>query len=206
MTSTLFLITVVWQIHAKGSRHGDAFSRLKERDLSRQEELNKRIALSSDSVTTSSSTTVQVTRTKVCNQPLIEQTRKAIFEAQCNRSWDQIAKVGSSAQKVNTLSFPCDSKILRSPHLVIEPPIETRFEEPPKTKERRSVVVTEAASKILVDWNDELRKQREKELKFIAAGWKRDGFGKWYKDETVSSTFFISSILILAHGVRKVFK
>lgn len=170
-------------MHAKGSRHVAAVSRLKEREMSRQDELNKRIALSSDSVTAFISTpNEQVKRAKAHNQPLIEQTRKAILGTQCSRSWDQVVKHGSSLQKLDTLSSH-DSKISTSHHIP-EPP-EIRFEEPHESTEKRSVVVSEAAGKMLVDWNDELRKRREKELKFIAAGWKRDGFGKWYKDENV---------------------
>ena len=173
-------------MHAKGSRHIAAVSRLKERESSRQEELNKRIALSSDSVTAFNSTrTEQIKGTKVHNQPLIEQTRKAILETQCKMSWDQVGRLGSSGKKQNSDPPPCDSKVSTTNH-VIEPSNETRFEEPPESREMKSVVVTEAAGKMLADWNDELHKRQEKELKFTAAGWKRDGFGKWYKDENAS--------------------
>lgn len=33
------------------------------------------------------------------------------------------------------------------------------------------------------------QERRERELKFISAGWKRDGHGRWFKDENVSFSF-----------------
>lgn len=185
LPAILFLITVVWQMHAKGARHIAAVSRLKEKGLSRQDELNKRIALSSGSVTASSSPSIEVKGAKVQNQPLIEQTRKAILEIQSNRSWDQVGKPGSSFKNLNKHVSPCNSK-LSAPNHVLETPMCASFQEPQGSREMKSVVVTETAGKMLADWNNEQHKRREKELKFIAAGWKRDGFGKWYKDENVS--------------------
>ncbi|KAM6559098.1 hypothetical protein CsatA_028337 [Cannabis sativa] len=36
---------------------------------------------------------------------------------------------------------------------------------------------------VVEQWCLDYRERKEKELKFAAAGWKRDGHGKWYKDE-----------------------
>lgn len=172
-------------MHAKGSRHIAAVSRLKEKELSRREELNKRIALSSDSVAASTcSPPEQAKETKVRNQPLIEQTRKAILEIQCNRSWERVGGPISSSQKLNTVDNSCDPKISSSSH-IRGPPEDIRLEQPPESTELRAMVVTEPQCKMLVEWNNQLHKRREKELKFISAGWKRDGFGKWYRDENV---------------------
>ncbi|ONK60783.1 uncharacterized protein A4U43_C08F22560 [Asparagus officinalis] len=175
---------LAFSMHAKGARHIAAVYRLKERGLSRQDELNKRIALSSGSVTASSSPSIEVKGAKVQNQPLIEQTRKAILEIQSNRSWDQVGKPDSSFKNLNKHVSPRNSK-LSAPNHVLETPICASFQEPQGSREMKSVVVTETAGNMLADWNNEQHKHREKELKFIAAGWKRDGFGKWYKDENV---------------------
>lgn len=40
----------------------------------------------------------------------------------------------------------------------------------------------EEVAKCFMDY----RERRERELKFTAAGWKRNCHGKWYKDENVS--------------------
>lgn len=172
-------------MHAKGSRHIAAVSRLKEKELSRREELNKRIALSSDSVAASTcSPPEQVKEIKAHNQPLIEQTRKAILEIQCNRSWERVGGPTSSSQKLNTVDTSCDPKISSSSHIQGSPE-DIRLKQPPESIELRAMVVTEPQCKMLAEWNNQLHERREKELKFISAGWKRDGFGKWYRDENV---------------------
>lgn len=160
---------LAFSLHAKGSRHIAAASRIKEREMSIKEEVNKRIALSPDS-TASSGIIGSSKESKAKNQPLIEQTRKAILEAQCKRFWNQSSKQFSYSETANAASIS-DTKV----------ELEGTF----KMKESGSVVINKDSNKLLLEWNETLRVRREKELKFISAGWKRDGFGKWYKDDNV---------------------
>lgn len=171
-------------MHSKGYRHIAAESRLKEQELSRQEELNKRIALSNDSATDSNSTTSieQLKSAKIFGKPLIERTRKAMLETQC--LLNQGARLGSSSSSKRNIRV--SSPIFPSSDNKLEQPSDNRrLNELPKSSEKMHVEVTASAAKVLTDWNEELHKRREKELKFSAAGWKRDGFGKWYRDENV---------------------
>lgn len=117
------------QVHNKGSRHVAAQTKLKEKELWRQQELNKRIALSSESK-------IQPENTGSNNEvkPLVEQTRTAILELQSSKF------ILNSKDAISN-----DSNSSMSSH-----------------------------------------ERREVELKFIAAGWKRDCHGKWYRDENVS--------------------
>ena len=54
----------------------------------------------------------------------------------------------------------------------------------------------------------DFRERQERELKFTAAGWKRDCQGKWFTDENVSLFlflfffFFLASFLILLAGTK----
>ncbi|XP_078156645.1 uncharacterized protein LOC144552554 [Carex rostrata] len=115
-------------VHNKGSRHVAAQTKLKENELWRQQELNKRIALSSESK-------IQPENTGSNNEvkPLVEQTRTAILELQSSKFILNLKDATSN-----------DSNSSMSSH-----------------------------------------ERREVELKFIAAGWKRDCHGKWYRDENV---------------------
>lgn len=40
-------------------------------------------------------------------------------------------------------------------------------------------------SKVLSEWQADLQKRQEQELRFTASGWKRDCHGRWYRDENV---------------------
>lgn len=143
--------------------------------MSIKEEANKRIALSLDSAAGSGIIGSSI-ESKAKNQPLIEQRRKAILEAQCKRFWNQSSKQFSCSETVNTTSIS-DTKV--------------EFEETSKMKESGSAVINKDSNKLLLEWNETLRLRREKELKFISAGWKKDGFGKWYKDDNVSVLVYI---------------
>uniref|UniRef100_A0A0A9D2G6 Sodium channel modifier 1 zinc-finger domain-containing protein n=1 Tax=Arundo donax TaxID=35708 RepID=A0A0A9D2G6_ARUDO len=79
-------------MHNKGARHIAAASRLREKELSKQHEINKRLALSSDaSLSNSSNPSIMPSNMK--EKPLIEQIRRAILEAQSSRLNEFSAKV-----------------------------------------------------------------------------------------------------------------
>ncbi|KAL3729301.1 hypothetical protein ACJRO7_026410 [Eucalyptus globulus] len=61
-------------MHCKGSHHRVALSRLKERELKKKDEIDKRIALSDCTVNTGTSTSIL---NRIKSRPLMEQTRKA---------------------------------------------------------------------------------------------------------------------------------
>ncbi|GJZ94957.1 sodium channel modifier 1-like protein [Tanacetum coccineum] len=61
------------EMHMKAKRHLAAEMRLKQREEERQNEMNKRIALSLDSTSTKQTT-------NLASKPLTEKTRKATFE------------------------------------------------------------------------------------------------------------------------------
>jgi sodium channel modifier 1 len=117
------------QVHKKGSRHIVAQTKLKEKELWRQQELNKRIALSAESKIPSKNTS-----SNNQDKPLVEQSRTAILELQSSK-FTLNAKDAASNNSNSSIS---------------------------------------------------IHDRRKKEIKFIAAGWKRDCRGKWYRDENVS--------------------
>ncbi|XP_077214274.1 uncharacterized protein LOC143849114 [Tasmannia lanceolata] len=170
-------------MHSKGSHHLASESRLNERELRKQLEINKRIALSGDSTGAVSSR-----NSSHCFEPhikpLIEHTRKATYEAIHNQTYE--LGVTSNSHNVNFRGGN-GSFFDPSPH----PSSKWRKEPSPSVKpdsnnnEKNIIMATEATVKMLAEQQVEVRERREKELKFIEAGWKRDCHGGWFKDENV---------------------
>lgn len=157
-------------MHNKGSCHTAAETRLKEREISREAELNKRLALSADSkdVPNSSIPNNGMKCIKVQKKPLLEHTRKVILDMQSSISCDQNTAGHSHDVIHRANSSSCFSNPLYAPRDAMSAPQSGRVE---------------VNGEMLSYQNSEFYKLREKELKFTAAGWKRDGNGKWYKDE-----------------------
>ncbi|XP_068643429.1 uncharacterized protein [Aristolochia californica] len=151
-------------MHCKGSRHTATASKLKEQELLREEELNKRISLSSYS----SQTTTFGGSSQHFEKPLIEQTRKATSATLKLTVMNNSNSAGGSSP-FGLKDQQCSSQKYVS------------FEKGKKSTERADLEPGGMLSEQLV----ELRKQRERELKFIEAGWKRDYHGKWFRDENV---------------------
>ncbi|XP_060667366.1 uncharacterized protein LOC107411215 isoform X2 [Ziziphus jujuba] len=148
-------------MHCKGSRHRAAESRLKERELARQNEMNKRIALSDSSGGTAKSRT--------CNQkfesgskPLIEQVLRAASGIFTHR--DSPEELKSRDLESNVSHVTCRASDLNAKSLFAD---------------------MEVSNKVVAQQHLDYQERRERELKFTAAGWKRDCYGKWYKDENV---------------------
>lgn len=174
------------QMHGKGSRHIAAESRLKERELMKQEELKKRIALSNES-TDCEGLSLSTRQFKSSSKPLIERTRKAAFETLHHRTHEQ-----------NDVNYCYDIKSKQHPYFFSpksQPASKERLELSPSVKpesgksdERNNTSRPSGdAGKMLAEQMMELQNRREKELKFTAAGWKRDCHGKWFRDENVST-------------------
>lgn len=177
-------------MHRKGSRHIAAESRLREKELATQAELNKRIALSSDSNVLASigSSTTHAKCNGNQDKPLIEQTRGSILEAQSSKFNDLNARNDRSNSRTRRYISTNDLKLHNSCNSVEEQSVHTGLDES-NSSDRELFAGTEAHSKMLVDWNAQLQKRQEKELKLTTAGWKRDCHGKWYRDENVSCSF-----------------
>ncbi|KAI6677886.1 hypothetical protein NL676_038682 [Syzygium grande] len=148
-------------MHCKGSRHCVALSRLKERELEKKDEINKRIALSDCAVNAGTSTS---TSNRIKSKPLIEQTRKTALE---------VIDKGNTRQDVHNEGH--NAKIYGILH----------GNETSHISESFSFAAKEAAEEVIVQPQVSIRERRERELKFTSAGWKRDGNGRWFKDENV---------------------
>ncbi|KAF7840866.1 sodium channel modifier 1-like [Senna tora] len=155
-------------MHNKGSRHLAAESRLKERELMKQNEINKRIALS-DSSTDTPNSSRSYQKVRSTGKPLIEQTQKAVSEILPGKSQQQMENRRKKEQPItgHIVSATCDST--------------ERYSAPAPAPSPASVEADRKVSQQPLDF----RERRERELKFTAAGWKRDGHGKWYQDENV---------------------
>ncbi|XP_009775726.1 uncharacterized protein LOC107822946 [Nicotiana tabacum] len=147
--------------HIKGSHHRAAESRLEEIELGRQDEINKRIALSECGTATSST----LTPSQLCrsaSKPLIDRARKAASDI-LHQKLEQ-----STASRVDEIK--CNKGDSTSCLT--------------NKRNSQSVQIGVTTNQIIMPHVYD-RERQEKELKFTSAGWKRDGHGKWYKDENV---------------------
>ncbi|KAK9109133.1 hypothetical protein Sjap_017193 [Stephania japonica] len=170
----IFDSSLMLSIHKKGARHVATELRWKEKELAKQQEINKRIALSCDAIDTAT--------TSNTSKPLIEKTR--MITSQMLDKQERDRNVTNAICNVNVcgrdgLPFPDSAPLL--PGRGAESLSSTHGGLSEKSKD--CVVV--GTDKALADQLLDFRKRREKELKFTAAGWKRDGHGKWYRDENV---------------------
>lgn len=163
------------QMHMKGSRHCAAKSRLKERELSRQAEINKRIALSGSS-TSADGNDEPTQQYGLTSKPLTQRTIKAVSEALGTNSAQQftVPKIDTVKYTRNPILKGSSSEYENAIDQVV---VDKQFPQNMDQKEK--------VSQQKLDYKE----RKEKELKFTAAGWKRDGFGGWYKDENVSYLF-----------------
>ena len=157
-------------MHCKGSRHWAAESKMKEKELTRRDEINKRIALSnSPTSSVNSSTTKQ--NAHLASKPLIQMAQKAASEI-----------LGEKTPKHNLRNENHDMMLRQNDIKYVTPDF----------CQDHSFLANETSVKLLEKPLD-FQERRERELKFTSAGWKRDCHGKWYKDENVS--FFSPNIV-----------
>lgn len=152
-------------VHIKGSHHRAAESKLKEKELMRQDEMNKRIALS-DSFSGSAKCNTYHQKFSAVSKPLIEQSQKAALEILC----DQTPR-HSFTNRDHDVQLILDRITSRSSNPSLN----------------SSCPAFEEAHKVVASQKKHLDSEecREMELKFTAAGWKRDCHGKWFRDENV---------------------
>lgn len=151
-------------MHCKGSRHIAAESKLKEKELMRQSEINKRLALSESDVRPANPSALNK-NTKLVSKPLIEKTKKAATEI-----------LGKGTAQLSSKNQNCDLKL--SVGYVNIMNVVTKICE-------NSSSLEVIAEKMLVQQHLDFRERRERELKFTEAGWKRDCHGRWFRDENV---------------------
>lgn len=129
--------------------------------------MNKRIALSEHVTATCSNVNSRSNKCRPASKPLIDNTRKAVSEMHKAENFQrdavcQLREVQGGRSETISLS------ISESGHCV------------------PTDVAPEHKGVVYVAYD---RERHERELKFTAAGWKRDCHGKWYKDENVSISF-----------------
>ncbi|XP_062194878.1 uncharacterized protein LOC133898266 [Phragmites australis] len=175
---------VMLSMHNKGARHISAESRQREKELSKQHEINKRLSLSSDaSLSNSGNPRAGVMPSNMKEKPLIEQTRRAILEAQSSRLNDFSANRVSCDQKKIANASPHDSHV--SPGVPMEKLTGNTLSIECNSRKGEPTIGNQTQGKVLSQWQADLQKRQEQELRFTASGWKRDCHGKWYRDENV---------------------
>lgn len=172
-------------MHCKGSRHLAAKSKVKEKELTRRNEINKRLALEGSSTASfiNSSTTKENAPLASKSKPLIQMAQKAASEM-----------LGNKRLEVDSRNENHDTVVPRQNDVKNATP--DFF--------RNHTCLNETSHKLIQNHLD-FWECRERELKFTSAGWKRDCHGKWYKDENVnffspkySVNMLLSAILTLS--------
>lgn len=159
---------------------------LREKELSRQHEINKRLALSSVASVSkySSNQHPSVRAGDMKEKPLIEQTRRAILEAQSTRFSNF-----STTKQSHDVKRTGNSLYRYSQVAPFGVPWE-KFTENNGSVESRNIegrpfIGNETPRKALSEWQVDIKKRQEQELSFTASGWKRDCHGRWYRDDNV---------------------
>lgn len=149
----------------RSTRHGAAKLRRKDNDLAKQE-AKKQLVLS-DCVNAESAANASMKPLKTTNKPLIERARKAVSEVLSGE-----------------VSLP---EVKPATGNLVVPSIEDNGS-------NANPVGREATqNRVFVEVQPlSYRVSQERELKFTAAGWKRDCHGRWFKDENVSSLDLLS--------------
>ncbi|PIN20456.1 hypothetical protein CDL12_06864 [Handroanthus impetiginosus] len=145
--------------HVNGSRHQAAELRRKDKELAMQEEVKKRLALL-DGVETKAGANASNKHRKTTSGPLIERAQKAASEVVCS----EVNRPEVKSEKGN-LVMPCGEDCGSNGSSV-------------QSKAMHEGVDGEVQPL-------SYRERQERELKFTAAGWKRDCHGRWFKDENV---------------------
>lgn len=182
-------------MHNKGTRHTAAESRMREKELSRQHEINKRLALSLDTILPNSSNPrAGVMPSVMKEKPLIKQTRRAVLEAHSSRLNNSGANMVPSDQK-RMINDPSSASLVSPGVSMKSLTAHTRLIEC-NTSKGEAVVGNQSKGNTISEWQVDFQKRQEQELRFTASGWKRDCHGKWYRDENVS---YLISFLPFCH-------
>ncbi|XP_039039828.1 sodium channel modifier 1-like isoform X5 [Hibiscus syriacus] len=160
----IFDTPLMLSMHCKGSRHSAARSKAKEKELTRQAEINKRLALQGSPTTCSVNSSSAIKKNaQLATKPLIQMAQTAAAEIFGNKRLEH--------------DFRSENRdmVLRQNNIK---------NVTPDIFQNHSYPDNETSDK-LIQQHLNFREHRERELKFTSAGWKRDCHGKWYKDENV---------------------
>lgn len=179
-------------MHNQGARHQAAASKLKEKEIRIQEEINKRIALSEACISNTDASNNPVNSSGFFKCPLLEKTRKGTAIAHANGknalgntltpTGDHNVVSGKKpffaslhAKNINISDQKTDSAICHPE------PRSNGFSKIPLFVQNDSKVISNLAH----EQQSDLQTQKDRELKFRAAGWCRDGRGGWFREENV---------------------
>ncbi|KAL6859090.1 hypothetical protein ACP4OV_018092 [Aristida adscensionis] len=190
-------------MHNKGARHVAAESRLREKELLKQHEINKRLALSSNaSLSNSGNPRTGVRPSNMKEKPLIEKTGNAILESQSSRFNDFNSNKASRDLKREPNASAYDSHVALS-GIPMERMTGNTGSSECDSGEGVPSAPDQFQGKILSEWQIEVQKRKEQELKFTASGWKRDCHGRWYRDENMLNSTRMKMILIFVSADLK---
>ncbi|XP_062092027.1 uncharacterized protein LOC133797915 [Humulus lupulus] len=158
---------LMFPTHCKGSKHQAAESRLKEREATRTNDINKKKRIDLAECPSRGNLLSETARNLSARErrsgKIYMQTNSVTERKNINQNQHE-TKLGGSVSQALTVETTSDS------HLDIGV---------------SSFPNAALASKEAVEqWCLDYRERKERELKFTAAGWKRDCHGKWYKDES----------------------
>ncbi|GLJ48603.1 hypothetical protein SUGI_1025540 [Cryptomeria japonica] len=176
-------------MHNQGARHQAAASKLKEKEVSKQEEITKRIALSETS-TTYNNTLDNYSGSFKC--PLIEKTRKGAADVlsngknasgnTLNPKFDRTLNYAKkpffeslNVKNVNRCDQKTDSTVC---HSEVNKDVNSNMTS-------FAQINSNVVSNVVHEQKLNIQEQRDRELKFRAAGWRRDGKGGWFREENV---------------------
>lgn len=185
----------------RGSRHRANELRYKDRELATKEEVKKRLSFSGDSIDTKADANASIQLRKTVRRPLIEKTRKVVSEMTCSGfSRSKSKSVAGNLTLPHGENFSSNSDMIeRAQKTALEVPFGgvSRLEVQSETGNlalpgegfsgSSGSIQSKATHGViggvqLLDY----RECHEMELKFTAAGWRRDCHGRWFKDENVS--------------------
>lgn len=188
VVDTLPMLTM----HNQGARHQAAALKLKEKEISKQEEIQKRIALYEPSVTSIDTINVPVHCTSSFTSPLLAKTRKSSADVLAN----SMNASGNISMPKSDQPFICKKKpFFASLYAKNVKTADQKTDSPVqhlqvRTDENSNATVnlqsnSKAVSGTVNEQQLDFQKQKQKELKFREAGWRRDGQGSWFREENV---------------------
>lgn len=181
-------------IHRKGEKHQAAALKREEKDFRLQNEIQKRKALEASKTTdiVCSSQKPQSSSLSACS-PLLEATRKRTAQA---LAMPDDSKVTCYSGTVRDVSNTKQKIGHGTPFFSAAPSqVPTRPVKVVKTSEnagkrqskldKRMQGQKELECKVVLKEDQDRRQERERLLRLREAGWRLDGNGKWFKDESV---------------------
>ncbi|KAK7845012.1 sodium channel modifier 1 [Quercus suber] len=106
----------------------------------------------------------RTSKTYSIGKPLIEQTQNVALEILNNKTPQQKSSIAN-----------CDFQLI----------VDRLTDGNSNLSQNSSCPAIQATDKVVVQPHLDFQECRERELKFIATGWKRDCLGKWFRDENV---------------------